>query len=318
MVLAGAAVCAAAMTAVSVAWACTPGGNVNVNPGSGLAGSTARVSGSGFVAEGEAGAAAAPVQIRWNSTSGPVLATASAPSFSTAVTIPEGAAARTYYVVAVQRQGDGSIVRQASAPFTVTAPAGQTAPATASPAPQPQPQPQPQPEPSTGSQPEAAPAPAPAATESTPAPAQASPAPAAAPAAAATAARRQMAAGPADTARTRSAGRSIAGGDGGPPSGSPAVDPVAPPAEPPAAPAEPAAQAPAASPRSASADVWSGFGNGSLSGGPSLIGSPAASPPGNSLGLGVGLLALGTVGLLGGALVGVRSRRRPAAAERTS
>lgn len=316
MVLAGAAVCAAAMTAVSVAWACTPGGNVNVNPGSGLAGSTARVSGSGFVAEGEAGAAAAPVQIRWNSTSGPVLATASAPSFSTAVTIPEGAAARTYYVVAVQRQGDGSIVRQASAPFTVTAPAGQTAPATASPAPQPQPQPQP--EPSTGSQPEAAPAPAPAATESTPAPAQASPAPAAAPAAAATAARRQMAAGPADTARTRSAERSIAGGDGGPPSGSPAVDPVAPPAEPPAAPAEPAAQAPAASPRSASADVWSGFGNGSLSGGPSLIGSPAASPPGNSLGLGVGLLALGTVGLLGGALVGVRSRRRPAAAERTS
>lgn len=312
MVLAGAAVCAAAMTAVSVAWACTPGGNVDVNPGSGLAGSSARVSGSGFVAEGEAGAAAAPVQIRWNSTGGPVLATATAPSFSTAVTIPEGAAARTYYVVAVQRQADGSIVRQASAPFTVTAPAGQTAPATASPAPQPQPQPQP----STGSQPEAAPAPA--ATESTPAPAQASPAPAAAPAAAAPAARRQVAAAPADTARTRSAERSIAGGDGGPPSGSPAVDPAAPPAEPPAAPAEPAAQAPAASPRSASADVWSGFGSGSLSGGPSLIGSPAASPPGNSLGLGVGLLALGTVGLLGGALVGVRSRRRPAVAERTS
>lgn len=109
--LIAAAACLMVLGAASVAWACTQQAYIgSISPGSGPSGSRATVSGSRFNP--------GPVQIRWNSTDGAVLATGSGPDFSVAVTIPN-ATPDTYSVVAVQREGN-VVLGKASVTFTVT------------------------------------------------------------------------------------------------------------------------------------------------------------------------------------------------------
>lgn len=95
----------------SLAWACTSQAWLgDITPTAGPPGTRATVTGKNF--------APGPVEIRWNTNGGTVLATASGPSFSVAVTIPE-VAPDVYTVVAVARQGT-TIIGQASTAFEVT------------------------------------------------------------------------------------------------------------------------------------------------------------------------------------------------------
>lgn len=97
--------------AASVAWACTQQAFIgSISPGSGPAGSRATVTARMFNP--------GPVQIRWNSTDGTLLATGTGPDFAVAVTIPN-ATPDTYSVVAVQREGN-VVLGKASISFTVT------------------------------------------------------------------------------------------------------------------------------------------------------------------------------------------------------
>lgn len=280
--LGGVAACAVALTAFSVAWACSPGGGISVEPGGGPAGSTVVVSGSGF--ETTAAGGNGPVQIRWNSMSGPVLATANGPDFSVNVGIPETAQSRTYYVVAVQELATGA-TRTAPDSFQVTSSAFDPPPAPAPTELQPEAQPPPQPAPPAATaDPAAAPAPVDVgrspSTRST--------------ASATRTVRRPVA--PAPPARATPAVQAPQ------PAPAPVVDPAN------------VAQLPSG--RTVSSDVWSGFGDKDTSRGPSLVDTTSPSKGSGAAGdLGLGLVALGTVGLVGGTLVAVRTRRRPVAAE---
>jgi hypothetical protein len=80
-----------------LAWGCTPQAAITLQPAAAVAGGQVAVSGSSFV-DG-------PVEIRWGSASGAVIATGHGPSFTATATIPR-AAPGTYYVVAVARDGD--------------------------------------------------------------------------------------------------------------------------------------------------------------------------------------------------------------------
>lgn len=85
----------AAIGVGSGAWACTPTASIKANPVPGVPeGSRAVVVGSSFKA-------GAPVEIRWNSSSGPLLATAAGPDFATEVAIPGNAKDGMHYLVAV-------------------------------------------------------------------------------------------------------------------------------------------------------------------------------------------------------------------------
>ena len=97
ILLGGIAAPAVVLTAVSFAWACVPQGTFSVNPTQGAAASQVAASGSGF----ESGV----VQIRWESRTGPILATTSGPSFSNVpITIPASADAGVHYVSAASRR----------------------------------------------------------------------------------------------------------------------------------------------------------------------------------------------------------------------
>lgn len=296
VLLAGLAMCAVALTGMSVAWACTPGGSIIANPSSGLAGSVVDISGTGFLspAETSQGQQVGQVEIRWNTTSGPLLATAPGPDFTQPVTVPQNASARTYYFVAVQRRSDGVAVRQGAASFQVTAPQREPAPA-----------PQQQP-------PAEASAPAPQETdegadETTGTPVAAEPTPSATDPGIVEvtepgrrAGRRTAADAASGVARSTRSGGAIAAG--------PPTDPGLPAEAAPPPPPPPAA--PEISPLSVSGDMGAAW-QSSLSGtrGPSLT-ALVASPPGGAAGLGLALLALGSAGLFAGALMGLRSRRR--------
>ncbi len=102
------------MLSTAAAWACTGLASIATDPKSGLVGQPVRVYGDVF-REGA-------VEIRWNSSEGPVLAESSGPGFTARITIPE-AGPGEHIVMAVQRAEDGSIARKASAVFTVTSPA---------------------------------------------------------------------------------------------------------------------------------------------------------------------------------------------------
>lgn len=104
---------------VGVAWACAPPDtgvppasppSVAVSPGSGLVGSTTTVTGKSF--------APSAVEMRWDSTSGPLLTTGPGPNFSTAVTIPASAAG-VHHIIAFTRTG-GAPDPATSTPFQVT------------------------------------------------------------------------------------------------------------------------------------------------------------------------------------------------------
>jgi hypothetical protein len=99
------AVVALVLTSASLAWACLPQAIYTVSPSKGASGTTATASGSGFPA--------GPVQIRWESSTGQVLATAVGPNFSVSITIPADTPG-THYVIA----GEAPNVK--TAPFEVT------------------------------------------------------------------------------------------------------------------------------------------------------------------------------------------------------
>lgn len=99
------------LTTAAAAWACTGLASIATDPRSGLAGQTVKVYGDVF-REG-------PIEIRWNSSEGPVLAETTGPGFTAKITIPE-AGPGEHIVMALQRAEDGTIARKALAVFTVT------------------------------------------------------------------------------------------------------------------------------------------------------------------------------------------------------
>lgn len=131
VVLAGLGVVALGLVTVAVAWACSPTAKIAVtgqtpagdspSTAAGPAGSTATVRGSEF-ADG-------PVEVRFNSTNGPVLAREPGPDRTPTleIRIPNEAPG-VYYVVAVGRSADGAVAGKASAPFEITAPPAKNSP----------------------------------------------------------------------------------------------------------------------------------------------------------------------------------------------
>lgn len=295
------AVSLGALGAASVAWACTPQANLVVRPGSGEAGARVAVSGERF-AEG-------PVEIRWNGPAGALLTTANGPSFTTSVTVPQSAAARTYYIVALARNADGTTVGTASGIFTVTssqaspaAPANSGGDAAGQGATEPAPV----------TAPAGDPASAPVADQSSPGSATPVPTdnagvkqesaagarpPAVASTRAAPAGRASSAARATSSAPARVASASTA---------TPATEASAP-SETVVSPEQ--VPVPAAS---VSGDLWGGFADGTLRG-PSVADSPATASTGSSSALGVALLSVGIAGLFSGALVAARKRSRVSA-----
>lgn len=110
----------------ALAWACTPQSFINLNPTSARSGDTVTVTGKGFIS--------GPVEIHWNGTNGPLLTTATGPSFTVNVTIPSTGPG-TYYVQGVARTGDGAIIGNAVRALQVqAAPAASPSPKTSAPA----------------------------------------------------------------------------------------------------------------------------------------------------------------------------------------
>lgn len=118
ILLVGLGALAVMLGAATLAWACVPGPGFSVGPNAGPAGSSATAWGSGFRDR--------PVEIRWNSEAGPVLAagTPQNGSLSLPITIPGNAPPGVHYVVSryagctpVQHECHGGA---GVAPFCVT------------------------------------------------------------------------------------------------------------------------------------------------------------------------------------------------------
>lgn len=103
----------AVLTAMSAlgaaAWACTASAELYASPDAGPAASQTRVEGYRFDS-------ASPVEIRWNSRTGPVLATVAGPNFSVQVTIPASAQVGDYVIVGINVGGSFA----PATPFRVT------------------------------------------------------------------------------------------------------------------------------------------------------------------------------------------------------
>ena len=113
---------AAAFMPAAVAWACVPQATVSIQPTSGPSGTQATMSGSGW--------ADRPVELRWGTARGPLLAETRGPSFSVPVTIPQ-AADGVHQVMATQRFPDHDFHRVAmfevrSSPPPSNAPSART------------------------------------------------------------------------------------------------------------------------------------------------------------------------------------------------
>ena len=91
---------AAVVAWAGVAWACTAVAEVEIVGDAGRPGSQTVVKGRLF----ESG----PVQLRWNSKDGPLLATATGPEFVMPVTIPD-VPAGVSHIVGVQRDSEGTL-----------------------------------------------------------------------------------------------------------------------------------------------------------------------------------------------------------------
>lgn len=110
VLIATSAALAAATVTAALAWACTPQAYIELSRASASPGGTVTVRGRGFIPR--------EVQIRWNGSSGPLLAKATGPDFSVEVTVPrEGPG--TYYPHAVARGSDGLVVGDAHRPLRV-------------------------------------------------------------------------------------------------------------------------------------------------------------------------------------------------------
>jgi len=124
---------AVVLTAVSLAWACVPQASFVLNPTEGAAGAQVAASGSDF----ESG----PVELRWESRTGPILATATGPSFNNvSITIPANAEPGVHYVSAANT-GEHATHGATAASFEVKGAA--PPPAATSPPPAQQPAPNP-------------------------------------------------------------------------------------------------------------------------------------------------------------------------------
>ncbi len=119
-------VLAAVLASVSLAWACVPQGTLDLSPTSGTAGSTVTAKGSGFPA-GDT------VEVRWESRTGPVLATSTGPSFSVPITIPASATPGVHYISAAVT-GEHRDHSATVASFNVTVPGAPPAPVGTNPA----------------------------------------------------------------------------------------------------------------------------------------------------------------------------------------
>jgi len=130
-------VLAVPLALVSLAWACVPAGSVTTSPSKGLSATTVSVTVSGFPA-------GAPVEVRWNSTTGAPIASGTGPSFNAMFTVPTTAPA--FYTIIAATTGEHAGHSEARASFEVTAPAppppppppvdpGQQPPPAANPAP---------------------------------------------------------------------------------------------------------------------------------------------------------------------------------------
>lgn len=102
----------------TAAWACTAVPSVSSGLRSGPAGIHVPLDGTGF--------APADVEIRWNTPDGPIVGAAMGPDFSTTFTVPE-VSPGIYYVVALQKGPDGSVIGKASDTFELMATAGSPA-----------------------------------------------------------------------------------------------------------------------------------------------------------------------------------------------
>lgn len=92
----------ACLSAVQLAWACTPAATAESSSSAGPSGTIVKITGKGFLGPE---ASSAPVEIRWNSPTGPVLTATNGPEFSVPVTIPQDATAGLFYLVAIQTNG---------------------------------------------------------------------------------------------------------------------------------------------------------------------------------------------------------------------
>lgn len=281
----------------SFAWACGPQAVISVKPTSGPPGTQATVSGAGF-REGA-------IEIHWDSATGVVLNRTTGPSFSVGVTIPQ-ANAGVHHIVAVHTETQST----APASFEVTA--------AQQPRPDPEPQPQPQPNrgntsksvsgggggsrATSGGGADRAVQPARSrASQEAPARISATAPASSQPRAVATDSGRVVFGGsvaPATVAGSRRAGGANLSSAGA------------------ALGRKPQAAAGVPSERTASADLWSGARSG-RSGSLTALEPAPESDSGSLLPVGLGLLAVGAVGLVGGLLIVGTRRRRAARASRT-
>ena len=115
------------LAAVGLAYACTGLATVSSNPGSGAPGDAVTVSGKGFTPHDPSDTRTSPAEIRLDSQSGPVLATANPAggsaggSFSAQITVPQVAAGdHVLMVTQVGTDGRPSYGTPARQVFTVT------------------------------------------------------------------------------------------------------------------------------------------------------------------------------------------------------
>ena len=107
------------LAGAGLTWACTPAASVAVDPARGFAGEQATVQVRWFLDR--------RVEVRWDSVSGPLLASASGPDFSVSVAVPR-VAPGTYTILAVSRSEGAAHVARASFTVTGTNPAGRGGP----------------------------------------------------------------------------------------------------------------------------------------------------------------------------------------------
>jgi len=138
--LAALAVLAITVSGAALAWACTPGGNIDAR---GPTGGNSGPQGSEMTVDARGFATDAPVEVRWTNSEGQTLrplTTARGPEFTVSSTVPN-LADGVYYVVATGDYTDAETgeqrTRQVVRPFQVGEPAQSQSPADPDPSPNP-------------------------------------------------------------------------------------------------------------------------------------------------------------------------------------
>lgn len=117
------AITTTALLAGAAAWACTASAELSATPSAGAAGSRTTITGVRFDSS-------SPVEIRWATRGGPVLATTPGPNFSVEVTIPASAVTGDYVIVGMNVDGSFApatpfqVTNSGATPSKTTAPSG--------------------------------------------------------------------------------------------------------------------------------------------------------------------------------------------------